>query len=71
MAAGFVLVAVLMAGGVWRFYFDASRALVPVITVYVLAVMSSIKASRDKSIGSWNPDSLVVTTRRGEPSGVA
>jgi hypothetical protein len=26
---------------VWRFYFDASRALVPVITIYVLTVTAS------------------------------
>ena len=37
MGAGFVLLAVLMVEGVWRFYFDASRALVPVITIYLLA----------------------------------
>ena len=41
MGAGFVLLAVLMVEGVWRFYFDASRALVPVITIYVLTVSAS------------------------------
>jgi hypothetical protein len=41
MGAGFVLLAVLMVEGVWRFYFDASRALVPVITIYVLTVTAS------------------------------
>ncbi len=37
MTAGFSLVAVLMVEQVWRFYFDASRALVPLVTMYVLA----------------------------------
>ncbi len=36
MTAGFALVAVTMVGDVWKFYFDASRALAPVITTYVL-----------------------------------
>jgi hypothetical protein len=46
MAAGFVGLAVLMVEGVWRFYFDASRALVPVITVYILTVAASRKRLR-------------------------
>ena len=41
MGAGFVLLALLMVEGVWRFYFDASRALVPVITIYILTVTAS------------------------------
>jgi hypothetical protein len=43
MAAGFVVLAVLMVEAVWRFYFDASRALVPVLTVYILSVAASRK----------------------------
>lgn len=46
MAAGFVALAVLMVEGVWRFYFDASRALVPVITVYILTVAASRKLQK-------------------------
>jgi hypothetical protein len=41
MTAGFGLIAVLMVEAVWRFYFDASRALIPVVTVYVLTVAAS------------------------------
>jgi hypothetical protein len=43
MTAGFALVAVSMVGDVWKFYFDASRALAPVITVYVLMVPAALK----------------------------
>jgi hypothetical protein len=32
-----------MVEAVWRFYFDASRALVPVLTVYILSVAASRK----------------------------
>ena len=42
MTAGFSLVALLMVQEVWRFYFDASRALVPLMTVYVLATAVSL-----------------------------
>ena len=43
MTAGFALVAVSMVGDVWKFYFDASRALAPVITVYILMVPAALK----------------------------
>ncbi len=43
MTAGFALVAVSMVGDVWKFYFDASRALAPVITVYILMVPAGMK----------------------------
>jgi hypothetical protein len=46
MAAGFVVLAVLMVEAVWRFYFDASRALVPVLTVYILSVAASRKLQK-------------------------
>jgi hypothetical protein len=36
MTAGFSLISVLMVKEVWNFYFDASRALVPLVTVYIL-----------------------------------
>ena len=41
MTAGFALIAVSMVGDVWKFYFDASRALAPVFTAYVLMVPAS------------------------------
>jgi hypothetical protein len=41
MTAGFALVAISMVGDVWKFYFDASRALAPVITAYILMVPAS------------------------------
>jgi hypothetical protein len=46
MTAGFALVAVTMVVDVWKFYFDASRALAPVMTVYVLLVPAAAKAAR-------------------------
>ena len=47
MTAGFTFVAVLMVQEVWRFYFDASRALVPLVTVYVLATAASLAGNGD------------------------
>lgn len=41
VGAGFAILAVTMARDVWKFYFDASRALAPVITLYVMAVAAS------------------------------
>lgn len=40
MAAGFVLVAIVMIDEVWLRYFDSSRALAPVITAYILITPS-------------------------------
>jgi hypothetical protein len=46
MTAGFSLVAVIMVEQVWRFYFDASRALVPLVTMYVLASPALLRRDR-------------------------
>jgi hypothetical protein len=50
MAAGFVVIALTMVEGVWLKYFDSTRALVPVITAYVLTTASSLVAAREKPI---------------------
>jgi hypothetical protein len=50
MGAGFVVVALTMVEGVWLKYFDSTRALVPVITTYVLMTASSFYAARRKPI---------------------
>jgi hypothetical protein len=55
MTAGFALLAVVMAEPVWRFYFDSSRALVPIITVYVLATAASISRKGMRSATSYEP----------------
>lgn len=49
MTAGFALIAVTMVGDVWKFYFDASRALAPVITTYVLMVPAGNREQRLRS----------------------
>jgi hypothetical protein len=49
MTAGFALIAVVMVVDVWKFYFDASRALAPVFTAYVLMVPSAAKQARAES----------------------
>jgi hypothetical protein len=41
LAGGFLIIAVLMVEGIWLNYFDASRALAPVITAYILMVPAS------------------------------
>jgi hypothetical protein len=46
MTAGFALIAVAMVVDVWKFYFDASRALAPVMTAYVLMVPAAAKRAR-------------------------
>ena len=46
MAAGFSLVSVLMVEQVWHFYFDSSRALVPLMTVYILASADLLRRDR-------------------------
>jgi hypothetical protein len=56
MTAGFGLIAVLMVEPVWRFYFDASRALIPVVTVYVLTVAASRRAFRTRSDLDLEPE---------------
>jgi len=50
MTAGFALVAVTMVGDVWKFYFDASRALAPVITAYILMVPAAAKHAEAKAL---------------------
>ena len=54
MTAGFALVAVSMVGDVWKFYFDASRALAPVITAYVLMVPAAAKQMRLEALHRHN-----------------
>ncbi len=54
MTAGFAFVAITMVADVWKFYFDASRALAPVITVYILSVPTTV---RERS-----PDALEALT---------
>lgn len=46
MTAGFALIALAMVVDVWKFYFDATRALAPVITVYVLMVPAAARQAR-------------------------
>jgi hypothetical protein len=46
MSAGFALIAVAMVVDVWKFYFDASRALSPVITAYVLMVPAAARQAK-------------------------
>jgi hypothetical protein len=46
MTAGFALIAVTMVVDVWKFYFDASRALAPVFTAYVLMVPAAAKQAK-------------------------
>jgi hypothetical protein len=50
MTAGFALVAVTMVGDVWKFYFDASRALAPVITAYILMVPAAAKQAEPQTL---------------------
>lgn len=45
LAGGFVVIAVLMVEGIWLNYFDASRALAPIITAYILMVPASTKST--------------------------
>lgn len=49
MTAGFALIAILMVEGVWLRYFDASRALAPVITTYILLAPSYRSSHRSSS----------------------
>jgi hypothetical protein len=49
MTAGFALIALAMVVDVWKFYFDASRALAPVITAYVLMVPAAAKQARSEA----------------------
>jgi hypothetical protein len=46
MTAGFALIAVTMVVDVWKFYFDASRALAPVFTAYVLMVPAAARQAK-------------------------
>jgi hypothetical protein len=47
--AGFALLGLMMSEPVWRNWFDAARALAPVVTGFVLVVAASSRASSGMS----------------------